>query len=308
MSLLRLCVFLFAAGAVALLAALLVTPAALSDESHTERLAALAVTATFAAQLPAPTPLPTATPTQAFIAPTLLPVIAAPTLSAQPAAQSISILMYHKVQDLPPYASAFEREWVVAPASLDAQLNYLATKGYTTISLDQAVDGLSGRAPLPAKPIVLTFDDGWRSQYVSALPLLKKYRQTATFYIVSGYMGYNAYMDWAMTEELKNAGMTIAAHTIDHADLTRKSPADLEREVRDSKVLLESRLNISITHFAYPFGAYNNRVVEAVKQAGYRTATTVNPASLKNPVSPLLLPRLRVSYRETLADFARKLQ
>jgi peptidoglycan/xylan/chitin deacetylase (PgdA/CDA1 family) len=248
-------------------------------------------------------PIPTAMPTSVASV-TLTPF---PIRSSDATTQAIAILMYHQIKELPASASAYDLDWTVSPAALDAQLNYLATKGYVAISLDQALDGLAGHAPLPAKAVVLTFDDGWKTQYTHALPLLKKYKQTATFYIVSSYMGYGAYFDWTMTEELRRAGMTIGVHTIDHADLTKKSLVELDRQVRDSKAVLEKKLNVAVTHFAYPFGAHNETVMAALKHAGYRSAVTINPALLKNPVSPYLLPRIRVSYKETLADFAKKL-
>lgn len=215
--------------------------------------------------------------------------------------------MYHQIKDLPPTASVDDLTWTVSPQALDAQLGYLAEKGYTTIHLDQMLDGLAGKAALPPKAVVLSFDDGWKTQYTNALPLLKKRNQTATFYVVSTYMGYGAYFDWAMTEELKNAGMTIAGHTLDHANLPTLSAAEMERQLRESKATLEKKLSVSLMHFAYPYGAYNDSVVEAVKRAGYRSAVTLIPAPVKNPVSPYLLPRVRVSYKETLADFVKKL-
>jgi peptidoglycan/xylan/chitin deacetylase (PgdA/CDA1 family) len=227
---------------------------------------------------------------------------------AGPGAAAIPILMYHQIKDLLPTASLEDFTWTVSPSSMDAQLGYLADKGYVTISLDQLLDGLAGKAALPAKAVVLTFDDGWKSQYTNALPLLKKHNQTATFYVVSTYMGYGAYFDWNMTMEVKNAGMTIAGHTLDHADLPKLSAAELDHELRDSKAALEKQLGVPINHFAYPYGAYNDTVVEAVRRAGYRSATTLNPMMAKNPVSPFLLPRIRVSYKETLADFVKKLQ
>lgn len=229
------------------------------------------------------------------------------TAGAGAGAMSIPILMYHQVKDLPPTAGLEDLTWTVSPASLDAQLGYLAEKGYSTINLDQLLDGLAGKASLPAKPVVITFDDGWRTQYTNALPMLKRYKQTATFYVVSTYMGYGAYFTWDMTAEVRDAGMTIAGHTLDHANLPTLAAPALDKELRDSKAALESKLGIAVSHFAYPYGAYNDAVVAAVKRAGYRSAATINPEPVKNPVSTYLLPRIRVSYKETLADFVKKL-
>ena len=235
-------------------------------------------------------------------------LVPTPLVTAPPTNATVPILMYHQVKDLPANASLDDLTWTVSPASLDAQLGYLAEKGYTSISFDQLLDGFGGKAPLPSKAVVLTFDDGWKTQYTSALPLLQKYKQTATFYVVSSYMGYGAYFDWNMTKEIAGAGMTIAGHSIDHSDLSKKTAAEVDRQLRESKATLEKQLGVSVTHFAYPYGAYNSVVVDALKRDGYRTATTLNPTLVKYPISPYLLPRIRVSYKDTLADFAKKLQ
>lgn len=267
-------------------------------------------------ELPTPTPSITpavllpGTPTTISRTPFALGTIAAATPFATfvaPAGTAVPILMYHQVKDLLPTASLDDFTWTVSPVSLDAQLGYLAEKGYVTISLDQLLDGFAGKAALPAKPVVLTFDDGWKTQYTNALPLLKKRNQTATFYVVSTYMGYGAYFDWTMTEAVRDAGMTIAGHTLDHSDLTKLSTSEKDRQLRDSKAALEKQLGVKVTHFAYPNGAFNDATIEAVKRAGYRSATTINPTLVKSPVSAYVLPRIRVSYKETLADFAKKL-
>lgn len=254
--------------------------------------------------LPAPLANPAGGPGRAASSATPSALAVAPGVTVTSA---VPILMYHQIKDLPANASADDLTWTVSPKSLDAQLGFLAENGYATISLDQLLDGLAGRATLPPKAVVLTFDDGWKTQYINALPLLKQRKQTATFYVVSSYIGYSAYFSWAMVQEIQESGMTIAGHTVDHASLTGLSLAQVERELRDSKTALEQKLGLTVAHFAYPNGAYNDAVVEAVKRAGYRSATTINPLSVKNPVSPYLLPRLRVSYQATLADFAKKL-
>lgn len=253
----------------------------------------------------APTRAASATPVRAA---TLLPTpLAAAPAGGAASAASVPILMYHQVRDLTASATADDRIWTVSPASLAAQLNYLAEKGYTTISLDQLMDGMSGQTALPPKPVVITFDDGWKTQYTNALPLLKKNNQTATFYIVTSYMGYGAYFDWAMTTDVLKSGMTIASHTVNHKSLSSLAAAEMDKELRDSKSALETKLGISVAHLAYPNGAFNDTVAAAAKRAGYRTATTINPAFVKNPVSALTLPRIRVEYKDTLADFAKKL-
>ena len=252
---------------------------------------------------PAPlTPVASVGASGVSLAPTPLATAATPSVNA-----SVPILMYHQIKDLPANASVDDLTWTVSPAALDAQLGYLAEKGYTSISFDQLLDGFEGKSELPSKAVVITFDDGWKTQYTAALPLLKKYRLTATFYVVSSYMGYGAYFDWPMTKDVVAAGMTIGGHSIDHSDLTKKPLAEVDRQLRESKATLEKELGVTVTHFAYPYGAYNNVIIDALKRAGYRSATTLNPLPVKAPLAPYLLPRLRVSYKDTLADFSKRL-
>jgi peptidoglycan/xylan/chitin deacetylase (PgdA/CDA1 family) len=276
----------------------------------------VAATATAIAQ-----PKPTLTPAVLMpaqllvITPTTVGTMAsASTTKATPVASytvdartTVPILMYHQIKDLTASATQDDLAWTVTPAALDAQLGYLSEKGYTTISLDQLMDGFSGKVGLPVKSIVITFDDGWKTQYTVALPLLKKYKQTATFYVVSTYMGYGAYFDWDMTKALKDAGMTIAGHTLDHSDLVKMNATELDKQLRDSKAAIEKNLGITVNHFAYPFGSYNDAVVAAVKRAGYRTAATINPIPVKSPVSAFLLPRMHATYKQTLAEFIKML-
>src|SRR5258706_14495245 len=116
-------------------------------------------------------------------------------------------------------------------------------------------------APLPDKPIVLTFDDGYRDAYEIAFPLLKKYGLTGTFYVVPGFVGEPAYVTWGELKEMQQAGMEIGAHTMHHPFLTRLSSVNAFREIFMSRLLLASQLEVPITTFAYPYNDHNARIV-----------------------------------------------
>ena len=124
----------------------------------------------------------------------------------------------------------------------------------------------------------MSFDDDWESQYTHALPLLKKYGFTATFYIWVGVVGKKHHMSWDEIRALKAAGMQIGCHSMTHPYLTRvQNDEALRQEILGAKQIIESHVGVPVTTFAYPFGQYNERVVAAVKEAGYTSARSTWP-------------------------------
>src|SRR5438128_1572619 len=121
--------------------------------------------------------------------------------SAQ-ATQKVPILLYHHLQNLLPTASPLLRVWTISPQKLDSQVDWLAEHGFHTITMAQLVAHLKHQQPLPPKPIVLTFDDGWRDHYEVAFPILKKYKSIATFFIITDSVGHSAYMNWGQIQQM----------------------------------------------------------------------------------------------------------
>lgn len=242
---------------------------------------------------PSPSPNPTATP---FIT---------PPPAGRPAA--IPILMYHHITDLAPTESALEHDWTVAPGNLDAQMSWLVEHGFHTISLAQLAAFFTGSQPLPQKPLVLTFDDGWEDDYSTAFPILKKHNYTATFFVYTSPLDHKQFLSWSQLAEMVKAGMEIGSHTLTHPHLKDLSTEEAKKEIQDSKATLEKRLGIPITTFAYPFGDYTSAIVDQVKQAGYETAVSISGGYNQSSNQLFLLHRIRVSYKDTLPDFASRL-
>ncbi|HSX48072.1 MAG TPA: polysaccharide deacetylase family protein [Candidatus Nanoarchaeia archaeon] len=198
------------------------------------------------------------------------------------------------------------------PPDFENQLIYLRSHGYTTIDLDQLAAALAGRGGLPAKPIVLTFDDGFEDQ-IGAFRLLQKYQMKGTFYIIDGgpdstyHIGANrrlpdpqggaGYLTWDEIREIdRDPNMTIASHTVDHLALANQSP-DVQRfEIFEGKKQLEQQLGHLVKHFAYPYGSYNATTIELVRQAGFITATSTVPGTVHTPTSLYALHRARSVY------------
>jgi peptidoglycan/xylan/chitin deacetylase (PgdA/CDA1 family) len=199
------------------------------------------------------------------------------------------------------------------PPDFGEQLQYLVDHDYTAISMAQAYAGLNG-GPLPAKPVVITFDDGYENQ-MQAFSLLQQYHMKATFYIINGGPASlwcigagrqyhlsiqpqggcgDAYLTWDQVRQLDRSGLiTFGGHTIDHENLASLSPADQEYEIDASKAGIEKEIGHTIYDFAYPYGAYDDETIDLVRQAGYRTAVTTLANNYQVPSEPYTLYRIR---------------
>lgn len=189
-----------------------------------------------------------------------------------PQAIELPILVYHHV--VPDHAPGV---LYVTPDGFEQHLSFLSDNGYQSVSFADLADSLEYGVPLPERPVILSFDDGWENQFQYGFPLLQKYGFGATFYIVSGYVDHQNFMSTEQLQEMMAAGMTIGCHSHTHPPLPSiGTGARLEAEVAGSKAWLEDHFGIAIDTFAYPYGAYNAAVAAAVKAAGFRTARTVD--------------------------------
>lgn len=212
---------------------------------------------------------------------------AAPELPAEPPRHAVPILMYHVIAPGPDNLH-------VPPAELEAQLRLLSEHGYETVSMQHLASHFAHGTPLPERPIVLTFDDGYISAYTAALPLLQQYGMTATFFIVTGLVGQAGYVTWDHVAALAAAGMEIGAHTVSHPDLRGLTGAALLHEVAGSGQALEGRLGLPVSVFAYPAGKYNAEAVAAVRDH-YEAAVTTLPGAATPCQDPVLWHRIRVN-------------
>lgn len=191
---------------------------------------------------------------------------------------AVPIIVYHGIR--PNYEGETDevKRYTVEPDTLDHELAYLRDNNYHVISLNALSKYFDEGVPLPEKPIVLTFDDGWKNQYVYAFPLLKKYGFTATFFVFTNAVGHINFLSWDQIKEMDSAGMTIGGHTKTHPYLTKITDTlALEKEISGGKKIIEEHLGHSIETFAYPFGLYNATTTQAVLNAGYRIARTSKP-------------------------------
>jgi hypothetical protein len=207
---------------------------------------------------------------------------------------NIPALLYHKTPD-----------------NFEEQLLVLRDRGYTTITMSELNDIIRGKTAGPAKPVAITFDDGFSDQ-LRALELLKKYNMKATFYIIVGGDLSNwcigvernnlscgdSYMNWQEIINLQRSGLVeIGSHTINHLSLPNQTLAVQRDEIIKSKKILEDKLGVSVTSFAYPYGNYNDSLVNIVKEAGYTNATSTVANSTMSVDLIYILPRLRSTLK-----------
>lgn len=218
-----------------------------------------------------------------------------------PGALHIPILIYHSVRPDYPEETSEQRLFNIPPDVLDQQLTFLEENGYTVISMDDLVqDLLLGNTRNVTKPVVLTFDDGWKNQYNYAFPVLKAHHVTATFYVFTNPIMHEkpTFMSWDNLREMHTAGMTIGSHTITHPYLSKLSYEQLSHEVIDSKKIIEDHLGIVVKHFASPFGYSDDALVSLLKQAGYVTGRTTYKGGYHTKDELLYLPGFMVLSRD----------
>jgi peptidoglycan/xylan/chitin deacetylase (PgdA/CDA1 family) len=194
--------------------------------------------------------------------------------------QKVPILCYHQFAKVGNACSSPQ----CLPADIfERQMKYLKDNGYHVISPEQLIAFLEYRQSIPKKSVMITIDDGYRSAYTIAYPILKKYGYQATLFVYTGFIGISSKaITWKQLRELKSNGFSIGSHTMYHSDLSKQLDAEskedykkrLRREIKKSKQIIDKKLSQDTYLFAYPFGRLNRTVSKMTKQAGYKLAVT----------------------------------
>jgi peptidoglycan/xylan/chitin deacetylase (PgdA/CDA1 family) len=218
----------------------------------------------------------------------------------------VPVLMYHVIASPP--SSAQLPELYVDPKDFDKQMEWLRGQGYQGVSLNQVYDAWFKGGKLPEKPVVVSFDDGYRSQYVYARPELRKLGWPGVLSAISGRIGQpNAELSDAMVESFINDGWELDSHTIHHLDVSTLSGAQLQTEVAGSRRMLQQRFHQPVNFFCYPSGRYDDQAIAAVRAAGYLGATTTNEG-LASKDEMYTLKRIRVDGSDGVSGLERKLR
>ncbi len=218
-----------------------------------------------------------------------------PKLLKDEVAIQVPVLMYHHIRKMKSTFTSKDRQYSVTPEHFQAQMEGLVRAGYTTITPRELEDAIEGVGTLPKKPVLLTFDDGYREHYTIVLPILKRLNLKATYFIISGVTKVNAHMSVKMIQEADQTGLiTIASHTREHPFLARLSSAGRVSQIVGSKKDLEEIVGHPIYDFAYPFGSWNQAVANEVEAAGYTLGFGIRLGSIHGNSSRYQLRRIRV--------------
>ncbi|HEX3833980.1 MAG TPA: polysaccharide deacetylase family protein, partial [Solirubrobacteraceae bacterium] len=217
-----------------------------------------------------------------------------PAGNGRPGDATVPVLMYHVIAP-PPSGAPFPGLYVL-PAEFSAQMQALKDNGWHPVTLDQLRANWTTGAKLPAgKPIVITFDNGYHSQYATALPVLRRLGWVADENIqLTGLPPSQGGLTDAEVKGLVKAGWELDTQGISHADLIALDSTQLHEQVVSSRETIRRRYHVPVNWFCYPSGHYDATVIAAVKAAGYVGSTTVVPGWASRSNDPYRLPRLRV--------------
>jgi len=204
--------------------------------------------------------------------------------------------MYHRIDVVKPSLPAITQRLTVDPRTFDAEMLWLKRHGFHAVTELQAFDALEHGARLPAKPVMITFDDGYRDVLGKASSMLRRLGMPATAYVITARISGTdpSFLTWGELRVLEHRGIGIGSHTVHHLELTSLSDAEALTELRDSRAILQRRLGHPVQWLAYPAGAVDARIVALVRRAGYVLAVTTRPGSTQDAADPLELHRYEV--------------
>lgn len=220
------------------------------------------------------------------------PAAAPPTLPA--AFREPPVLMFHRVSPAIP-ADPIGRDLTVTPAAFRAELAWLHAHGIRAIDLAELESDLA-RGVDPGRTVVLTFDDGYADQYRYAVPLLRRYGDRATFFIVTGMLGKPKHLTWNDLRAMLRDGMEIGGHGEMHLDLSQMTRAQQAYEIDDCLAALHRWLHIDVRSYAYPSGRFDRATLALLARAGIDLAATTDPVYVLAPQDRYELTRLRVQH------------
>lgn len=218
---------------------------------------------------------------------------------------TIPILMYHEIDILPKDGPT---GLYVSQQNLQNQLDALKEEGYHTITMDQLYDHWENNVPIPSKPIVLSFDDGYGSHYNFASVELSKRGMTGTFYIISSQVDVDQIRTAKRLKEMYEEGMEIGSHTVTHIDARYSSNRKIAEEYKESKEFLEKVIGSEISHFCYPIGAATSYAKEVLKELGYKTAVKTAFGKANQSQGLYDLRRIRIDYHDSVRGFLNKIR
>lgn len=224
--------------------------------------------------------------------------------------QTVPVLSYHN------FSEAKGDRMTVTASAFEAQMKFLKDNGYKVITMDQLFDFLDFKVQIPRKSVVITIDDGWRSTYDIAYPILRKYGYPATLFVYTDLItGAKKTLNWDLVTEMSKNGIDIQCHTRTHRNLAlireKESFKDyydsVDRELTESSRIINEKLNKEVKYLAYPYGATNRLVVSLLRKYGFRGAFTIKRGGNPFFINNYTLNRSMVYGEADLAQFEKNL-
>lgn len=217
--------------------------------------------------------------------------------------KSIPILMYHYIEPENPTQSKMRRDLSVTPESFEQQMKWLYDNDYTSITMSKYFSMIADNEEIPQKTVLITMDDGYKDFFTYATPIMNRYNQKATEFLITDSIGYPAYLDWDQIKILSAQGFEFGSHTLTHPNLKNLKDDALKNELVKSKADIEKQLGKAVNFFCYPSGAYNDKVEQAVKAAGYRGATTTANGYRLSNKNMFEMTRFRIPHTMSMDGF-----
>lgn len=201
--------------------------------------------------------------------------------------------MYHSVN-----TSAMPKNRLqVRVDTFERQMRFLKSHHYNVLSLESIVTLIKKGEKIPPRSVAITFDDGYRDNYIFAYPILKKYNLPATIFIIVNEVGRPDRLSWDEIKAMQNSGIiTFGSHALGPEPLMNiRSEEELKKQIFESKKILEEILGQKVTMFSYPEGRFNDKIRQLVIDAGYRLAVATSPGKKFANDDIFTLKRLRIS-------------
>lgn len=205
-------------------------------------------------------------------------------LEAHQLKPEIPVLCYHQVRNWQATDSKSARTYILPPEKFAAQMKLLADSGYHAITPDELLGYLHKKSALPAKPVILSFDDGTASQFLNAVPVINQYHFKAVFFLMTVSLNKSMYMNTQQVKTLSDDGFVIGCHSWDHHNVTGYANNDWPTQLEKPKQFLEEITGRPVEYFAYPNGIWNEAAITHLKSYNYKAAFQL--ADKQNAVDP----------------------
>lgn len=210
----------------------------------------------------------------------------------------VPILMFHYIEYVKNKDDKTRMSLDTNPYAFEQEIRTLKEAGYTFMTNSELAEAIDRKKELPPRPILLTFDDGYRDFYADAYPILKKYNAKATQYVIAGFINRPNHLLLSQLQQIASDGLVeIGAHTVNHVWLKGAPLRTVSNEIFQSREILQQMIHKPVVSFAYPFGAFDEQAIKVVKDAGFSSAVATIPGIDQGQINKYFLFRLRPGGR-----------